>query len=125
MPTLLPAQLYDYQWIMGSGPNNPEDIEGGTIMDFHANPVSLIYRPMLSGGRTEAFTNICNAEGVLQFYTNNCSIINSQEMLIQNGNGLNAPGSEWALGRRGSTKWCCLAGGPDRWCGSVLWCCGR
>ena len=95
LPTLLPAQLYDYQWVMGIGPNNPADMEGGTLMDFHATPVSISYRPLATAGRTQAFTNICNAEGILQLYTNNCSIINEQDIRIQGGNGLNAPGADY------------------------------
>ena len=63
-------------------------------MDFHTDPVSITYRPMGPGGRANAFTNICNADGILQLYTNNCSIINKQDVMIQNGNGLNAPGHE-------------------------------
>ena len=95
MPTLLLAQLYDYQWVVGIGPNNPADIEGGTLLDFHTDPVSISYRPLASSGRTDAFTNICNAEGVLQLYSNNCSIINEQDIRIQSGNGLNAPGYDY------------------------------
>lgn len=93
-PVLLSAQLYDYQWVLGIGPNEPVDKEGGTLLDFHNDPVSISYRPLEPGGRADAFTNICNAEGVLQLYTNNCSIINNQDIIIQNGNGLNAPGYE-------------------------------
>ena len=80
---------------MGGGPNNPADMEGGVLLDFHTDPVSISYRPMGPGGKTFSFTNICNVEGLLQFYTNNCSIINKQDLMIQNGNGLNAPGSEY------------------------------
>ena len=77
---------------MGIGHNNPADIEGGTLLDFHTNPVSISYHPLGPGGRTSAFTNICNAEGILQLYSNNCSVINKQDLMIQNGNGLNYPG---------------------------------
>ena len=94
-PILLSAQFFDYQWVLGIGPNNPADKEGGTLLDFHTNPVSISYRPMGPGGRVNAFTNICNTDGIVQLYTNNCSIINEQDVIIQNGNGLNYPGSEY------------------------------
>ena len=77
---------------MGGGPNVPADLEGGVLLDFHTDPVLISYRPMGPGGRTLSFTNICNAEGSLQLYSNNCSIINEQDEMIQSGNGLNYPG---------------------------------
>jgi len=97
LPTLLSAQLYDYQWVIGNGPNDPADKAGGTLLDFHTDPVSISYRPLGPGGRSFSFTNICNAEGELQLYTNNCTMLNEQDEMIREGSGLNYPGKVYDL----------------------------
>lgn len=89
--------LYDYSWLVGDGPNQPENMAGGAILNFQETPVSISYRNMPSMGRTLAFTNICDAHGNLVAYTNSCGIANSTDNLIENGAGLNAPGYEFVF----------------------------
>lgn len=80
---------------MGIGPNWPESKEGGVLMDFRETPVEISYRNMAPMGRAFAFTNICDGEGNLVLYTNSCVLINAEDQIVDNGQGLNAPGASY------------------------------
>lgn len=92
--TLSGQVQYDYQWLMGIGPNEPLSQEGGVLIDFHQG-FNASYRNLPSMGRSNAFTNICDFEGNLMFYTNNCGILNFQDEIVEEGFGLNAPGADF------------------------------
>lgn len=92
---ILAQNQYDYSWVMGIGPNLPDYKEGGVLMDFRETPVTISYRNMAPMGRAFAFTNICDGEGNLVLYTNSCVLINSEDHIVDNGQGLNAPGASY------------------------------
>lgn len=93
VPTLLPAQArYDYQWLLGDLPNDPAHKSGGTLIDFNFNPPRLSLYPVGAASR-KSYQPICDNEGLLQFYTNGCEIMNKEDRLMLNGEEL-SPG--WA-----------------------------
>jgi hypothetical protein len=94
----LPAQnLYGHTWLLGYGPNLPEQKFGGVLFDFREHPVKITYEDLLYMGREVGFSHVCDAEGNLKFYTNGCVMTNAQDQLCANGKGFNAPGNAYEM----------------------------
>jgi len=82
------AQKEDFVWLLGYNPNDPEQKFGGTKIDFHQSPpdISFFNIPF----RLFPIGMINNPNGVVQFYSNGCSIANRENQIMLNGNGINA-----------------------------------
>ncbi len=84
---------YGHTWLLGYGPNLPEQKFGGVLFDFRETPVKITYRDLLYMGREVGLSHVCDAEGNLKFYTNGCVMANAEDQLCINGKGFNAPGN--------------------------------
>lgn len=92
LPALLSAQArHDYQWLLGDLPNDPGTKSGGVLMDFNVNPPRLNYYSV-GAGSSYSYQPLCDEKGVLQFYTNGCAVLNRENNLMLNGDGI-SPGS--------------------------------
>ena len=85
---------YDYQWFLGYAALDIAKKYGTTVLDFHQSPVQL-YTDKLRNNRTRTTAQICDKNGKMQFVSNGCKMINAQSQLIENGDSLNYPGTEW------------------------------
>jgi hypothetical protein len=82
------AQKHDNVWLFGYNSNlGIEGVEGIKI-DFQESPPSITYYPINYGFRTSN-ASFSDSEGNLLFYTNGCSISNTDHEIIINGDGLN------------------------------------
>jgi hypothetical protein len=82
------AQKEDFVWLLGYTPNEPAQKFGGTKIDFHQSlpNISFFNIPF----RLFPIGMINNPSGVVQFYSNGCSIANRENQIMLNGNGINA-----------------------------------
>jgi hypothetical protein len=87
---------HDYVWMAGDPPLVPNSINGVIKFDFNGDSLSITEQ---DEGLGSYLTNasICDHDGNLLFYSNGCSINNSQHELMQNGAGLN-PGVAYVGG---------------------------
>jgi hypothetical protein len=74
----------DYVWVLG-GPIGFNF--GGTYMDFNTRPPDTTFFDIQRG--IGAFSTVCDEDGQLACYSNNCEIVNKYEEVVANGDGLN------------------------------------
>lgn len=82
-------------WLLGYPPNDSASGYGGSMINFNFSPPKLSYFPILVGANNSV--QICNREGIFQFYSNGCKIVNYNQQLMSNGDQIN-PGvfhNEW------------------------------
>lgn len=85
---------YDYNWLMGYGPADSINNIGGSIIHFTNDSIEEItYTPLYAA--LEGNPSISDKEGKLMFYTNGCAIYNSDHSIVENGDSLNTPSSQW------------------------------
>jgi hypothetical protein len=84
---------YDYTWILGYdfGTSNEgmyDNAAEGSIIDFTASPPAVTAHPIPY--RMASSCVMSDPEtGKLMFYTNGCSVINADHVVMDNGDGLN------------------------------------
>ncbi|MFN0173941.1 MAG: PKD domain-containing protein [Saprospiraceae bacterium] len=85
--SLIAQNKHDFNWILGT-PNNSNPYIGGNLIDFgHGNlliqdrdlPVDMWYPSIIS-----------DESGRLEFYANGCKIFNREDILLENGDEINA-----------------------------------
>lgn len=79
---------YDFTWILGYAPSNPNLYFGGNNINFKTgNPITK-YFPI----DFDMANPICMSDSVgnLQFYSSGCNVINSQNEIIENGDDLSS-----------------------------------
>jgi hypothetical protein len=79
---------YDYNWIFGYGPSNPDLHFGGTLLNFEIGTPSLFYFYTDIGFISEK-ASISNSNGNLIAYTNGCQVQNRDHQLIEGGDNIN------------------------------------
>ena len=78
------------QWVLGYDPSSLDSIGEVMILDFNEHPVNISSVSSSDGFFMEGSnTSICDEEGNLLFYSNGCTIINSQGEVMENGGGIN------------------------------------
>lgn len=80
---------YDYIWILGGiDKDTIPDENGGCEINFNTSPPSLNlnYKPIRNPLQN---TSICSPSGDLLFYSNGCSVFNSIDEIMENGDTLN------------------------------------
>ncbi len=80
---------YDYIWPFGYDPNIPEDTFGGSILNFHYQPIDISYVELPFDFNFTPVSTISNKLGELIFYTNGCEIINREHEVMLNGDTIN------------------------------------
>lgn len=84
------AQKYDYHWVLGDKSNDSlnTDFGGSDIIFSDTGIIDLkyVHRTMPFGFGN---SSLSDQEGILQFFTNGCSVHNAQDELLGNGTGLN------------------------------------
>lgn len=90
--SLLAQDKHDYNWMLGTPPNNPANLYGGSWIKFHSEPpeVSFFNTPL----RLASHATVSDKDGQLLFYTNGCKIANWQHQIMSNGDSLN-PGKTY------------------------------
>ena len=79
---------HDYTWLLGTPDYLPELFFGGDVIDFNdGNPTVTYFETPLD---LWVPCVVSDQNGVLQFYTNGCKIMNSQHEMIENGNDINS-----------------------------------
>lgn len=78
----------DFTWILGYNPSNPEHLLGGNIIDYNSGNISAQYFNI----DYEMWTPCTMSDdmGALQFYTNGCRVLNSEDETMENGDDLNS-----------------------------------
>ncbi len=96
------AQKHDYIGTLGTGNTFVDSIHGGTDIDFSYSPPQVRYID-----RSTKFyyvtSSMSDFNGNLLYYSNGCSVINSKQQTLINGNGL-SPGNlrdKWCTGNYG------------------------
>ncbi len=92
VPCILIAQndnlKHDYIWLTGYSSNSDQLEFGGTVIDFNVDTVETYYE-----FRQQNFdvvnTTLCNGEGELIFSTDNLSVFNALNEVMENGHNLN------------------------------------
>lgn len=86
--SLFGQDKYDYTWVMGYPPNDIENNQGGTMIDFNNEPPSISYfeNPLF----LLSHNVFSDANGDLKFYTNGCAIANANHEIMSNGDSINA-----------------------------------
>ena len=79
---------YDYNWIFGYGPSNPDLHYGGTLVNFETEEPILTYFETEIGFLWDK-ASISDRSGQLICYTNGCEIRNREHKLIENGDNIN------------------------------------
>ncbi|MFN8277632.1 MAG: T9SS type A sorting domain-containing protein [Chitinophagales bacterium] len=89
------AQKEDYYWVKGYGPRasvpdtGVNRSFGATILNFNVSPVDTIrFVGLLNMYRTNA--SFCDSAGQIQLYTNGVQVYNRNNVLMDNGDSLNA-----------------------------------
>jgi hypothetical protein len=82
------AQKEDFVWLLGYTPNEPDQKFGGTRIDFHQSlpEISFFNIPL----RFLPVGMICSPNGIVQFYSNGCSIASRENQIMTNGGDINA-----------------------------------
>lgn len=102
--TLSAQQKWDAIWMIGYGTPSGDSIIAHTKFDFNYNPVEISGVKKSGVNFTDgANTAICNAEGILQFYTDKCKISDQDGWPPMQG------GENLAVGKPDSTN--CTTGG--------------
>ncbi|MBX2928397.1 MAG: T9SS type A sorting domain-containing protein [Saprospiraceae bacterium] len=82
------SQKYDFNWVMGYDSHLGFPNTEGIFMNFNTDTPSISYEPILLPMRT-SLASISDSSGNLLFYTNGCSIANTNHEIIEDGMGLN------------------------------------
>lgn len=105
VPLYLNAQFkFDYNWILGR-PTPPDDTTGrygGSLVNFNTTPPQYSKIDILVD--MEANASISDSSGNLLFYTDGCSVVNRNHVLMDGGGGINIGGliyQQWCLGNYG------------------------
>ena len=69
----------DNIWLFGHEPNRPVDFFGGSMIDFNTSPPSIKYFNIFM--RLVDCSSICDENGSLLFYTNNCALYDQNHIL--------------------------------------------
>lgn len=106
--SLIPAYAqdkYDYVWLFGRYEEDTTSIYqfGGTRIDFNFNPPEISYFDVPVDFDFNETSMICDSSGNLQLYTDGCSIVNYDNLLVENGDFIN-PGEVY-------DEWCALGYG--------------
>jgi len=112
------GQKYDYIWLWGYESNlNLEGVET-VIGDFNNIPPTFSYFPTQASIRSSS-AMISDVFGHLLFYTNGCSIFNTEFEIMENGDGIN-PGevhdlqcNEPGLGYTAGSQSCLILPHPE------------
>ena len=83
---------HDNIWLFGKPPNNPEEMFGGSQLDFSSFPLEAGYFEIPFDFGEIAM--ISDSSGQLLFYTNGCKIANREHQIMVNGDSLN-PGDSY------------------------------
>jgi len=80
---------YDFTWILGYAPSNPNLYFGGNNINFKEGNPAIKYFPI----NFDMDNPVCMSDtvGNLQFYSSGCNVINSQNVIMENGDDL-SPG---------------------------------
>ena len=89
----LPAQRYDYIWVLGYHGQNPHPLQNNMTIDFNVAPPAITDLE-LDDGMSFNFTNtsISDVEGNLLFYTNGIYIADATHEVMENGDSINNMG---------------------------------
>jgi len=87
---ILAQDKQDNIWLFGHEPNRPFDYFGGSMIDFNTSPPSINYFNIFM--RIFDYSSICDENGSLLVYTNNCALYNQKHKFIENSGNLN-PGT--------------------------------
>lgn len=82
------GQKHDYVWVTGDDNQLLDTTYGGSTIDFNFNPVNVYfnYREL---NMYVCNSSICDTAGNLMFYTNGCDIAGADDVIIENGEGIN------------------------------------
>ena len=78
----------DYNWMIGYGALIPEAKQGGTHIDFATDPPTQSYIE-LPENLDVGNASVSDSAGVLQFYTNGCSVFDTTHHIMEDGDSLN------------------------------------
>jgi hypothetical protein len=89
IPPMSSAQgKYDYNWVMGYGPNNAQNHYGGSLLRFQNNNLDTSFFS-IEIGFFGAIASISDRWGNLVAYTNGCQVQNPAHGLMENGDSIN------------------------------------
>ena len=80
----------DFTWILGYPPNNAPLFAGGNLIDFSQGNPSVQYFNLYSDMDNPIIMS--DDQGVLQWYTSGCDVLNAQHEVMENGYNL-SPGA--------------------------------
>ncbi len=85
---------FDYVWLFGQGVNAGTDTTYGIMeYNFNTRPIQK-YRGEMSLDFATSSLYMSDSLGQLQFYSNGCEIMNTQDKIMKNGNKIN-PGKRY------------------------------
>jgi hypothetical protein len=82
---------YDYVWLFGRYEEDTTSMYqfGGSRVDFNFGPPELSYFDLPVNFDFSEISMVSDSMGILQFYTDGCSLINQENILIENGDSIN------------------------------------
>ncbi|MEO6037021.1 MAG: hypothetical protein ABIQ93_01325, partial [Saprospiraceae bacterium] len=79
---------YDYTWLLGTPGFSPQTFAGGDWIDFsQGNPAVTYFQTPID---LWVPCVVSDQNGVLQFYSNGCQIMNHQHQPMENGDGISS-----------------------------------
>ena len=82
------AQKHDYIWVAGDNNSLTDTTRGGSVIDFNLFPAKVYYN-YRELNMFVCNSSICDTAGNLMFYTNGCDIAGTDDVIIENGEGIN------------------------------------
>ena len=82
------AQKHDYIWVAGDNNSLTDTTRGGSVIDFNHFPAKVYYN-YRELNMFVCNSSICDTAGNLMFYTNGCDIAGADDVIIENGEGIN------------------------------------
>ncbi|MCF8245410.1 MAG: T9SS type A sorting domain-containing protein [Saprospiraceae bacterium] len=113
--TIYSQDKFDYVWLFGRYEEDTTSIYqfGGSRIDFNFNPPEISYFDIPVDFDFNETSMVCDSTGNLQLYTDGCSIVNYDNLLVENGDSIN-PGEVY-------DEWCALGYGyPSTQCSMAL-----
>ncbi|MCU0348192.1 MAG: T9SS type A sorting domain-containing protein [Saprospiraceae bacterium] len=80
---------HDYIWLLGQYKYEPNDLFGGSMLDFRQDPVSVSYFDLPPGFDFDEISMVSDSAGNLQMYTDGCRLANFQHQLFEQGDTIN------------------------------------
>lgn len=81
---------HDFIWLLGSAPSNAPFFTGGNRIDFSEGNPSVQFQDLYSDMDNPIIMS--DENGILQWYTSGCDVINAEHQVMENGENL-SPGN--------------------------------